>query len=57
MKVRLLRDARIKHSQGEIVEVSPAEYSFLLSVGSAEPLDEVIQEMPEQNRKPRKTKK
>ena len=57
MLVRLLRDARIKHSQGEIVEVSPSEYSFLLSVGSAEPLDEVIQETPEQNRKPRKTKK
>lgn len=57
MKVRLLRDARIKHSQGEIVEVSPSEYSFLLSVGSAEPLDEVIQETPEQNKKPRKTEK
>lgn len=57
MKVRLLRDARIKHSQGEIVEVSPSEYSFLLSVGSAEPLDEVIQETPEQNEKPRKTEK
>ena len=57
MKVRLLRDARIKHSQGEIVEVSPSEYSFLLSVGSAEPLDEVIQETPEQNEKPRETKK
>ena len=57
MKVRLLRDTRIKHTAGEIVEVSPAEYSFLLSVGSAEPLDEVITETPEQNRKPRKTKK
>lgn len=57
MKVRLLRDARIRHSKGEIVEVSPAEFSFLLSVGSAEPLDEVIIETPEQNKKPRKTKK
>lgn len=56
MKVRLLRDARIKHFEGEIVDVSPSEYSFLLSVGSAEPLDEVI-ETPEQNKKPRKTKK
>jgi len=35
MKVRLLRDARIKHSAGEIVEVSPAECQFLTSVGSA----------------------
>lgn len=35
MKVKLLRDARIKHKAGEIVEVSPAEYNFLVSVGSA----------------------
>lgn len=35
MKVRLLRDARIKHLAGEVVEVSPAEYNFLVSVGSA----------------------
>ena len=36
MKVRLLRDARINHKAGEIVEVSPAEFQFLCSVGSAE---------------------
>lgn len=36
MKVKLLRDARINHKAGEIVEVSPAEYEFLVSVGSAE---------------------
>lgn len=35
MKVKLLRDARIKHKAGEIVEVSPAEYNFLVSTGSA----------------------
>lgn len=35
MKVKLLRDARINHKAGEIVEVSPAEYHFLVSVGSA----------------------
>lgn len=35
MKVKLLRDAKIRHSAGEIVEVSPAECSFLTSVGSA----------------------
>lgn len=35
MKVKLLRDARIRHSAGEIVEVSPAEFNFLVSVGSA----------------------
>ena len=35
MRVRLLRDARINHKAGEIVEVSPAELHFLVSVGSA----------------------
>ena len=35
MKVRLLRDTRISHKAGEIVEVSPAEMAFLVSVGSA----------------------
>lgn len=35
MKVKLLRDARIKHKAGEIVEVSPAECHFLTSTGSA----------------------
>jgi len=35
MKVKLLRDARINHKAGEIVDVSPAECHFLVSVGSA----------------------
>lgn len=35
MKVRLLRDARINHKAGEIVEVSPSELHFLVSTGSA----------------------
>ena len=35
MKVKLLRDERIKHKAGEIVDVSPAESHFLVSVGSA----------------------
>lgn len=35
MKVKLLRDARINHKAGEIVDVSPAEFRFLVSVGSA----------------------
>lgn len=35
MRARLIRDARIKHYAGEIVEVSPAEFNFLVSVGSA----------------------
>lgn len=40
MKVKLLRDSRIKHKAGEIVEVSPEECFFLLSIGSAEALKE-----------------
>lgn len=35
MKVKLLRDSRIWHKAGAIVEVSPAECQFLTSVGSA----------------------
>lgn len=35
MKVKLLRDARIMHKAGEIIEVSPAEASFLTSTDSA----------------------
>ncbi len=35
MKVRLLRQARITVKAGEIVEVSPAEAAFLVSVQSA----------------------
>ena len=36
MRAKLLKDARIRHKAGEIVEVSPAEYNFLVSVGAAE---------------------
>ena len=35
MKIKLLRNARINHKAGEIVDVSPAECAFLVSVGSA----------------------
>lgn len=40
MKVRLLRDSRINHQAGEIVEVSPAQADFLISCGSAAPVVE-----------------
>lgn len=52
MKVRLLRDSRIKHYVGEIVEVSPSEYNFLLSVGSAEPVVEKAVEVETADIKP-----
>ena len=35
MKIKLLRDSRIMHKAGEVVDASPAECSFLTSVGSA----------------------
>lgn len=44
MKVKLLRNARINHEAGEIVEVSPAVCNFLVSVGSAV---EVAVKLPE----------
>lgn len=40
MKVRLLRDARVTVKAGEVVEVSPAQAEFLLTVGSAEKVAE-----------------
>ena len=35
MRVRLLRDARIKHYAGEVVEVSPEECHFLVTTDGA----------------------
>lgn len=40
MKVKLLKDARIKHRPGEIVEVTPEEYRFLSGIGAAVPVVE-----------------
>lgn len=48
MKARLLRDARIFHKAGEIVEVSPAQFECLRSIGVAEKVTE---------EKPKKTTK
>ena len=36
MRARLLKDTRINHKAGEIVEVSPVQFNFLASVGAAE---------------------
>lgn len=40
MKIKLLCDARITAKSGEIVEVSPEQAEFLISVGSAEKVAE-----------------
>lgn len=50
MKVRLLRDQRIKHAAGEIVEVSPAVYDFLVTTNTAVPVTEE-KEPPKKTRK------
>jgi len=51
MKVRLLRDARVRRKAGETVEVTPAEAAFLLSIGSAEAVDPASEavEIPEKS--------
>lgn len=41
MKVKLLRDARIMHKAGEIIEVSPTECGFLVSTDGAIIIDAV----------------
>lgn len=48
MLVRLIRDAKIRHSAGETVEVSPAEFVFLTSTrcAVAVPADKPAQEQP-----------
>ena len=56
MKVRLLRDARINHTAGEIVEVSPAEFNFLVSVGSAQIIETAMAE-PKAETAAKKTRK
>ncbi len=51
MKVKLLRDARIRHYAGEIIEVSPEECHFLVSTAGAIEVDavktDVAEEIPE----------
>ena len=70
-KVKLLNDARILHKAGEIVEVSPLEYDFLISLGQAvdiegakevkeEPVEEPVKapvEEPKKKPAPKKTVK
>lgn len=46
MKVRLLRDARVLHHAGEIVEVSPVVADFLVSTLSAEPVVPAVTPKP-----------
>lgn len=52
MKVRLLRDAKIKHNAGEIVNVSPDEAFYLCSLGSAVEVKEPTAATAEPKKKP-----
>lgn len=47
MKLLLKKAARINHEAGEIVEVSPAQANFLLSVNAAEIIRTEQRETPE----------
>jgi len=48
MRVKLLKPARIHHETGEIVDVSPAEFNFLTSLGVAVPeVEKITPETPE----------
>lgn len=52
MKVILLRDQRILHKAGDIVEVSPEVYAFLISVGNARAVKEAPQTVKQEEAKP-----
>lgn len=53
MKVKLTREARIRHKPGEIVEVSPDEARSLITLGSAVPAPAE----PTEKKAPKKEKK
>lgn len=57
MKVLLIKAARINHNAGEIVEVSPAQANFLLSVSAAVPIENAQRETPEKKTARRKADK
>ena len=40
MKIRLIHPARINFNAGEVVEASPEQASFLISIGNAERVEE-----------------
>ena len=44
MKLLLTKAARINYNVGDVVEASPAQASFLISVGAAVPVDTDIKE-------------
>lgn len=57
MKLLLVKAARINHQPGEIVEVSPDQANFLLSVGAAEIIIAGSREVPEKKTRATREKK
>ena len=59
MKVKLLRDVSPFGRTGEIVEVSPAHFEWLTSLGMAETVEEAREraEKPEPKAEPKAVKK
>ena len=55
MKARLIKDARIHHKAGDIVEVSPAEFNYLASTKQAVLYVEERQAIETPEEKPKRT--
>lgn len=55
MKVRLIKDARIHHKAGDIVEVTPAEFNYLASTKQAVLYVEERQAIETPEEKPKRT--
>ena len=55
MKVRLIKDARIHHKAGDIVEVSPVEFNYLASTKQAVLFVEERQAVETPEEKPKRT--
>lgn len=54
MNLLLLKAARINYAAGEVVEVSPAQAAFLLSVGAAVAIETETKEIAAPKRETRK---
>ena len=55
MKARLIKDTRIHHKAGDIVEVSPAEFNYLASTKQAVLFVEERQAVETPEEKPKRT--
>lgn len=57
MKIKLLRDSRINHKAGEVVNASPSECAFLISTGSAVKISEAVKKENETAEEKKTTKR